>query len=123
MSDICQDIILATINLTCNSDGDTVNSILIYLETRLISGSVKSTSINAMYALTHNMPITTELEQALIQYKKIIRLPNTDVWEKYPKTRNNLKTQTGLIQKIKEIKEKLDIPSQRENLQINNNPL
>ena len=54
---------------------------------RLISDSVKSTPKNAKHALTHNMPIITELEQqALIQCEKMIRLPNTDVWEKYPKT-------------------------------------
>lgn len=51
---------------------------------RLIKGAVKTTPINAMYNLTNTKPIRKTIEeQALIQYGKMIRLPNNSTWKKY----------------------------------------
>jgi hypothetical protein len=52
---------------------------------RLITGAVKTTPINAMYALTNTNPIKSIIEeQAMIhiQYEKMIRLPNNSTWNR-----------------------------------------
>ncbi|KAI5752692.1 hypothetical protein M8J77_019486 [Diaphorina citri] len=89
---------------------------------RLITGAVKTTPINAMYALTNTKPIMKTLEeQALIQFEKIARLPTSKSWIHNEKS-NTLKTQSGFIQKVAEIKNSFNIPSKIEHLNLVINP-
>ncbi|KAI5725988.1 hypothetical protein M8J77_022473 [Diaphorina citri] len=91
---------------------------------RLITGAVKTTPINAMYALTNTKPIKSIIEeQAMIQYEKMIRLPNNSTWNKYEVQPTILKTQPGFVQKILKVREEYKIPEGKEHLQITCNPL
>ncbi|XP_008487185.1 uncharacterized protein LOC103523953 [Diaphorina citri] len=75
-----------------------------------------------MYALTNTKPIMKTLEeQALIQFEKIARLPTSKSWIHNEKS-NTLKTQSGFIQKVAEIKNSFNIPSKIEHLNLVINP-
>jgi hypothetical protein len=51
---------------------------------RLITGSVKSTSLASMQVLTRNNPLKIEREKiALILYEKLTSLPYNNYWSHY----------------------------------------
>ncbi|KAI5717804.1 hypothetical protein M8J77_011529 [Diaphorina citri] len=90
---------------------------------RLITGAVKSTPINSMYALTNTKPIMKQIEeQALIQSEKIKRLPIDQKWNP-TENPNILKTQIGFNQMIANIKKEINIPEKFEPLEIPVNPI
>lgn len=91
---------------------------------RLITGAVKTTPINALYALTQSKPLSTTIEEnALIQYEKIVRVPNNTIWEKFQRKPAILKTQSGFVQEVKRAKRSQDLPEFREMLNPIVNPL
>ena len=89
---------------------------------RLITGGIKTTPIDSMRFLTNINSIKMTIEEkALIQYEKLIRLPGNN-WHSYsPLCR--LKTQKSFISIVQELKQKINIPNLKENLQIKPNPL
>ncbi|KAJ4429612.1 hypothetical protein ANN_21798 [Periplaneta americana] len=88
---------------------------------RLITGGIKTTPIDSMRFLTNINSIKMTIEEkALIQYEKLIRLPGNN-WHSYsPLCR--LKTQS-FISIVQELKQKINIPNLKENLQTKPNPL
>ncbi|KAI5720833.1 hypothetical protein M8J77_012264 [Diaphorina citri] len=91
---------------------------------RLVTGAVKTTPINAMYALTQNQSLSDIIEQqALTTYEKLTRLPNNNFWTTYKEDPTKLKTQTGYIQEVKKIKLLTEIPDKKENLLHPPNPM
>lgn len=83
---------------------------------RIITGGVKSTPLVSMRILTGIEPIEISIQRlALLQYEKLIRLPNHNQWVKYKESCNNnntrqLKTQISFIQKVEEIKLQYHLP-------------
>uniref|UniRef100_A0A8D9AVJ4 RNase H type-1 domain-containing protein n=1 Tax=Cacopsylla melanoneura TaxID=428564 RepID=A0A8D9AVJ4_9HEMI len=91
---------------------------------RIVSGAVKTNPINSMYALTQNKPIMSTIEQqALIQYEKMIRLPNNSVWNNFTEHPNEMKTQPSFIKQVRKLKKEYKIPDQREILKHPSNPM
>ena len=110
----CSEILITT---NCEKLVQTQNQAL-----RLITGAVKTTPIEAMEILTNIPNLKTKIEeQALIQYEKLIRLPNNN-WDTYQPT-NRLKTQRSYITEVRKIKEQLNIPALKETLILPQNPL
>lgn len=89
---------------------------------RLITGAVKTTPITAMQILTNNPNIAFDIEKtAIIQYEKLLRLPHNNWIQRKPEV--CLKSQQSFLSIVQEIKQNLQLPHLKENLQIRNNPL
>ena len=88
--------------ITANSTNKTKLECVQNEAMRLISGSVKSTPINAMYA--HNMPIITELEQqALILYEKNDKITKHRCLGKIPNNTKQSQNSNWTYTKVKGI--------------------
>ena len=99
----CGEILISSSNTNKELLEHTQNQAL-----HLITGAVKTTPIAALQAITSNKPIMLELEtQALLTYEKLIRLQNSDKWNKYQNSKHTLKTQNGFIQEAIKFSEKL----------------
>lgn len=82
---------------------------------RIITGGVKSTPLVSMRILTGMEPIEISIQRlALLQYEKLIRIPNHNQWIEYKESCNinsrQLKTQISFIQKVEEIKLQYHLP-------------
>jgi len=79
---------------------------------RLITGAVKTTSIDAMTFITGNKPIQELIkEKAVLLHEKLLRIPGDQYWKTFKNKPRNLKMQNALIQKVTEIKTKSEIKS------------
>jgi hypothetical protein len=85
----------------------------------LITGAVKTTPIVAMTFITDNKPIRELIKEKAAQlHEKLLRIPGDQYWKIYENKPRNLKTQSGFIQKVTEIKTKIEIkgkPNHRTN--------
>ncbi|VDO00860.1 unnamed protein product [Rodentolepis nana] len=101
MLHICEPLIKAT-EVTLKSLEKTHNQAF-----RLITGGIKSKTIDAMLLVTGSTTICSLLkEKALILYVKLLRIPMDKFFSTYE---NVLKTQSGLIQKAIKLKKALQI--------------
>jgi len=79
---------------------------------RPITGAVKTTPIDAMLFTTGNKLIQELIkEKAVLLHEKLLRIPAHQYWKTYKNKPRNLKMQNGFIQKVTEIKTKLEIKS------------
>jgi hypothetical protein len=77
---------------------------------RLITGAVKTTLIDAMLFTTGNKPIQELIkEKAVLLHEKLLRIPGDQYWKTYKDKPRNLKPQNGFVQKVTDIKTKLEI--------------
>jgi len=79
---------------------------------RLITGAVKPTPTDAMLFTTGNKPIEELIKvKAVLLHEKLLRITGDQYWKTHENKPRNLKTQNGFIQKVTEIKTKLQIKS------------
>jgi len=79
---------------------------------RLITGAVKTTPIDAMLFTTGNKPIQELIkEKAMLPRDKPLRIQGDQYWKTYEDKPRNIKTQNRFVQKVTEIKTKLEIKS------------
>lgn len=110
--------------ITTNKTNKSIIEKILNEALRLVTGVVKSTPIQAMYAFTRTKPLFNTIEQqALIQHEKMVRCPNVSTWEKYKTEKPKLKTQSGFMQEIKNVKTKVTIPEKKEKLKVTVNPI
>jgi hypothetical protein len=65
-----------------------------------MTGTVKSTPLAALQALTMNNPLKTQkMKTALILLERLIHFPYNSYWSQYKYHDRNLKTQNGFMQK------------------------
>jgi len=84
--------------------GDVQNQAL-----RLITGAVKTAPIDAMLFTTGNKPIQELIkEKTVLLHEKLLRIPGDQYWKTHENKPRNLKTQNRFIQKVTEIKAKLE---------------
>jgi len=85
---------------------------------------VKTTPIDAMLFTTGNKPIQELIKgKAVLLHEKPLRIPRDQYWKTYEDKPRNLKTQNGFIQKVTEIKTKLEIKSKPQPLHQRRNPV
>ncbi|VDO08809.1 unnamed protein product, partial [Rodentolepis nana] len=91
---------------------------------RLITGGIKSTLIDAMFLVTGNTTICSLMkEKALFLYEKLLRIPVDKFFSTYENRPRHLKTQSGLIQKARELEKELQIDDKPKSLSLPMNPL
>ena len=91
---------------------------------RLINCAVTTTPIDAMLFTTGNKPIQELVkEKAVLLHEKLLRIPGDQYWKTHENKPRNLKTQNGFIQKVTEIKTKLEIKSKPQPLHQRRSPV
>jgi len=91
---------------------------------RLITGAVKTTPIDMMLFTTGNKPIQELIkEKAVLLHEKLLGIPGDQYWKIHENKPRNLKKQNGFIQKVTEIKTKLQIESKPQPLHQQQNPV
>ena len=91
---------------------------------RLITGSVKTTPTDVMLFTTGNKPIQELIkEKAVLLHEKLLRTPGDQYWKTYEDKPRNLKTRNGFVQKVTDIKKKLEIKSKAQPLHQQRNPV
>jgi hypothetical protein len=91
---------------------------------RLITGAVKTTPIDVMLFITGNKPIQKLIkEKSVLLHEKLLRIPGDQYWKTCEDKPRNLKTQNGFIQKVTDIKTKLEIKSKPQPLHQRRNPV
>ena len=113
-----QKYILPVITYSCESLVTTQPHTLQVLEhvqnqaLRLLTRAVKTPPIDAMILTMDNKPIQELIkEKAVLLHEKLLRIPGDQYWKTYGNKPRKLKTQNGFIQKVTEIKTKLEIKS------------
>jgi hypothetical protein len=91
---------------------------------RLITGAVKTTPIDAKLFTTGNKPIQEIMkEKAVLLHEKLLRIPGDQYWKTYEDKPINLKTQNGFVEKVTDIKTKLEIKNKPQRLHQRRNPV
>jgi len=91
---------------------------------RLTTGAVKTSPIDATLFTTGNKPILELIkEKAVLLNEKLLRIPRDQYWKTYEDKPRNLKTQNGFVQKVTDIKTKLEIKSKPQPLHQRRNPV
>jgi len=90
---------------------------------RLITGAV-TTPIDATLFTTGNKPIQELIkEKAVLLHEKLLRIPADQYCKTHENKPRNLKMQNGFIQKVTEIKTKLEIKNKPQTLHQRRNPV
>jgi len=77
-----------------------------------------------MLFTTGNKPIQELIkEKAMLLHEKLLRIPGDQYWKTHEDKPRNLKTQNGFVQKITDVKTKLEIKSKPQPLHERRNPV